>query len=370
MEEFPRDPNDRALVTGPTDDPTEDPTDAPGELADAPGDLADPDAARGPHLPDRWPVLIFVVLGAAIAWFSYQQVGQSDVTVWAPETVFRFLVNVIPSVSAVLLPGALLLRHPDATHRARTLLFGTLLFAAVPFLRVVEESLQGLFTALTPAPDDLGFVPLALVYNVLQALVVLFAVLYMGLGLSQARHWAYSRGARTTGFVILFVAVATAAAMLYSTSQTDLSGMAMNATLWIYFGSSRVVGVLTILTWGYLAMILTRGAMSGEAPTAGWSVAAIGGCLVVATYAIGSWSGVVRTTDESLQTVIYRTYVLLYSIGYLGLMAGFALGLPSLEPVEWDDEEAEAVDAATDGEGESEDDEVDEDAEAEEESAA
>jgi hypothetical protein len=276
---------------------------------------------------------------------------------------------VIPTVSAVLLPGALLLRHPDAPRRARTLLFGTLLVAAVPLLRFIEPSLQGVFQTLTPASEDPGFVPMALAYNVLQALVSLFAALYLVLGLAQARHWAYSRGARVAGLVILFVAVAAAGAMLYTTSQTDLSGVAMTALLWLYFGSSTVIGLLTILTWGYLAMVLTRGAMSGEEPTAGWFVAAIGACLVVATFAIGAWSGVVQATDQSIQAVIFWTHGILFTLGYLGLLAGFALGLPSLDPVEWDDEDAEAADATDAGTGSDEADDEDE-ADAEEETAA
>jgi len=347
VNELPPDAVDPALVVDPTDE--------------------EPGAARGPHLPDRWPALVFLVLGAAVAWYSYQQVAKSGTTVWTPEAIFVFLLSVIPAVAAVLLPGALLLRHPDAIHRARMLLFGTLLFAAVPFLRFIEDSLQGLFTALTPPPDDLGYVPLALLYNVLQALVAMFAVLYVVLGLSQARRWATSRGARVGGFVILAVGLATAAAMLYATSQTDLSGIAMNPLLWVYFGSSTVVGLLTILTWAYLAMTLTRGAMSGEEPSAGWFVAAIGACLVVVTFTIGAWSGIVRPTDESLQSAIFWTHGILYCLGYLGLLAGFALGLPSLDPVEWDDEDAQAAEAGTDGEDEAEDE--DEDADDEDEAA-
>jgi len=334
---------------------------------DEPGELGEPDVARGPHLPDRWPALVFLVLGAGVAWYSYQQVARTSATVWTAQTILAFLLNVIPSVSAVLLPGALLLRHPDAIRRARTLLFGTLLLAAVPILRLIEDSLQGLFTTLTPPPDDAGYVPLALLYNVLQALVALFAVLYVALGLSQTRHWAYSRGARAAGFVILVVGLVTAGAILYETTQTDLSGIAMNPMLWIYFGTSTVVGLLTILTWAYLATTLTRGAMSGEDPSAGWFVAAIGACLIVTTFAIGAWSGFLRPTDESLQSVIFWTHGILYSLGYLGLLAGFALGLPSLDPVEWDDEDAAAADAETDGEDEAEDED---DADADEETAA
>lgn len=339
----------------------------PGE-PDSPNmdDVVDADAARGPHLPDRWPALIFILLAVATAWTSYLEVGTSA---WAPDAVASFVLGLVPPVCSVLLPGALLLRHPDATHRARTLLFGTLMFAAVPLFRTIEGSLQGAFNDLTPPTDDLGLAPLSIIYNEFQSLLVIFGVLYVALGLSWARRWAYARGARAASLIILFVAGATAAATIYRYSQVDLSGTEMTPALAMWIGSSIILAILSILAWAYLALTVTRCAMSGEEPAAGWFVAAIGTCLIVATFAIGAWSSVVQTTNESVQTVIFWLSTIMYSLGFLGLLGGFALGMPSLEPGDWDDEDepdTKEVEGADDSDDEDDEDDEDEDDDAEE----
>jgi hypothetical protein len=111
-----------------------------GDQVAQPSDEAvEPAAARGPRLPDRWPAFVFFLLGAVTAWVSYLEVST---TAWTPESVASFALSLLPPVCSVLLPGALLLRHPEAPRRARTLLFGTLLFAAVPFFNAIEGSLR------------------------------------------------------------------------------------------------------------------------------------------------------------------------------------------------------------------------------------
>lgn len=296
-------------------------------------DPLDPDPARGPHLPDRWPVLVFVLLAAATAWLSYQKAAT---TAWTPELAFSFALGLLPPVCSALLPAALLLRHPDAGRRARILLFGTLLFAAVPFLALIEDSLQETFTTLTPVPDDLGYAPLALAYNAFQTAIATLGVVCLALGLSRTRHWAFTRRASRAGLVILVTAAITA--ILYLYSQSDLGDTVMTPAIWVWRGSSVVLGVFVILGWAYLAVTLTRCAVAGEEPTAGWSVAATGACLVVAMFAISVWSAVVQTPNETLASVVFWLTSVMYSLGFLGLLAGFALGLPSLAPVDWADE--------------------------------
>ena len=361
----------RTLPTSRLDVASDDP-DSPhvDEPPIEPADQVDPTAARGPHLPERWPAWVFVALAVAALWVSFLE---ATTTTWTLETAISFVLGVVPPVSSVLLPAALLMRHPDATHRARALLFGILLFASVPLFRAIEGSLQDWFNELTPASRELSWlVPLALLYAAFVTLVGLFGVLYMGFGLSKARHYLYSRGARTAGLVILFVAAVVAAARIWSVSQLDLSGVPMTPDVITYIASTVILGVLTILAWAYLAMTVTRCAMSGEEPVAGWSVAAIGTCLIAATFAIGAWSSVVQTTNESVQTVIFWLSTIMYSLGFLGLLGGFALGIPSLEPGDWDDEDepdTEEVDGADDADDEDDEDEDDEDDDAEESAA-
>ena len=70
-----------------------------------------------------------------------------------------------------------------------------------------------------------------------------------------------------------------------------------------------------------------------------YCVAPAGTCLIVATFAIVAWSTFVAVSNESLNTVLVYIRQTMYAIGHLGLLAGFVLGLPSLERVVWADED-------------------------------
>jgi uncharacterized membrane protein len=60
--------------------------------------------------------------------------------------------------------------------------------------------------------------------------------------------------------------------------------------------------------------------------------------LVVAMFAISVWSAVVQTPNQTLASVVFWLTSVMYSLGFLGLLAGIALGMPSLAPVDWADE--------------------------------
>ncbi len=299
---------------------------------------------RGPRLSDRWPVLVFIGLAIVAAWASYPSPPE-----WMPESLVAFILDLLPTVCAVLLPGALLLRHPDAPRVARPLFFGTLLFAAVPFLRLAEPQLEGFFTTLTPPPAaQEWFVPSSILYGFFHGLVGLFGVLYVALGLSQARHWAYRGSARVAGFAVLSVGIVAALATAYSFTQTDLSNLEMTPPLWAYLIGSIVLSIVTILAWSYLAMSLVRSALSGEEPGPGWLAGALGVSLIVMTFAIGAWANLVRSTNETLTTVVFWVTNTSYSIGFLLLLVAFLLGMPSLEPVEWGEDDSDLGDGAED----------------------
>jgi hypothetical protein len=322
---------------------------APAAEADAPGEASE---ARGPHLPDRWPILVFVGLAIAAGWATYP-----NPPAWTPESFAAFILDLLPVVCAVLLPAALLLRHPDAPRVARPLFFGTLLFAAVPFLRLAGPALEGFFLSLTPPSEGVEwFVPSSILYGFFQSLIGLFGVLYIALGLSQARHWAFRQSARVAGFAVFAVGAAAALATIYSATQTDLSQIEMTTSLWAYLIGSIALTVITILTWAYLAMSLVRSTLSGEEPGPGWAAAALGASLVLTTFAIGAWANLVMTSNPDLNNVIFWVSNGAYSLGFLLLLIGFALGLPSLEPVEW-----AADDAGLDDEDEDVEDGLDED---------
>ena len=118
----------------------------------------------------------------------------------------------------------------------------------------------------------------------------------------------------------------------------------MTPSLWAYLIGSIALSIATILTWSYLAMSLVRSALSGEEPALGWLAAALGACLVVVTFAIGAWANIVMTTNETLTTVIFWASNTSYSLGFLFLLIGFLLGMPSLEPVDWAEDDADLDD--------------------------
>ena len=111
------------------------------------------EAARGPHLPDflvrTWAIWIFVILTIGyLAWYVTHLNIQPDTSL---SDYVIYVLQAIPSVTAILLPAAVLARHPDAWSHARTLLFGTLLYAAVQGMLILEGPLEGFFESLTPA---------------------------------------------------------------------------------------------------------------------------------------------------------------------------------------------------------------------------
>ena len=56
--------------------------------------------ARGPHLPDRWPVLVFIGLAILAAWATYP-----NPPAWTAESFVAFVLDLLPTVCAVLLPA-------------------------------------------------------------------------------------------------------------------------------------------------------------------------------------------------------------------------------------------------------------------------
>ena len=118
----------------------------------------------------------------------------------------------------------------------------------------------------------------------------------------------------------------------------------MTPSLWAYLIGSVALSIVTILAWSFLAMNLARSALSGEEPGLGWLSAALGAFLILVTFAIGAWANLVMTTNEALTNVIFWTSNTSYSLGFLFLLIGFLLGMPSLEPVDWAEDDADLDD--------------------------
>ena len=324
--------------------------------------MTTPPEARGPHLPDRfgrlpWLAWVFVLLAIGdIVWYVSRLNAPATMSI---SDYVVYAMQVIPAVTAILLPAALLARHPDATSRARTLLFGTILYALVQGLLILSEPLQGVFENLTPASEELPFlVPLAAVYNGVISFVAAFGLAYIAVGLSQARRFADRPRSVTILFVPIAAIFGTVVGVL-SVAGLDLGDLPMSPPLAIYLGTSVVLGVVRIVAWAYLATAATRGWLVGEDPAKGWGLGAIGAALVILALVLVNVNGLLAIGDETFVTVYRYLIIIAYALGHLGLLLAFALGLPALD---WPDDDDDYDDEDDDEDGDDdEDDDGDDD---------
>lgn len=331
-------------------------TDVLGDDLDTTEEVAGPDEPRGPHLPDALAAVpfgtwIFVLLALArLMWFVREtQLGPAP----GLSVLIAYVSGLVPAVVSVLLPAVLLLRHSDAWSSARTLLVGTVLLAIVEGMRVLSPSLQPLFEQVTPGSDETPYlVPLALGYSTAQALLATFAVANIGLGLAQARRYLDGSWTRLIVAVAGLVAVVGAASRVITVSRLPFDQIPTTPTVAVYLASAIVLGVLSIVAWAYLAATVARGARAGEEPGAGWTVGAIGTWLILSAFGLGAVASLAEPTPETqnLFTNLSQGIAVVYTLGYLGLLGGLLLGMPSLEPIAEDEDEDE------DEEGEEDDD--------------
>ncbi|MBA3235268.1 MAG: hypothetical protein H0T59_04625, partial [Chloroflexi bacterium] len=77
----------------------------------------------------HWMAWLFVAFALVdVAWFV---VGATFTTNPSPTDLLAYVLQVVPALAAVLLPAALLARHPDAPSRLPILVVGTMLLALV-----------------------------------------------------------------------------------------------------------------------------------------------------------------------------------------------------------------------------------------------
>lgn len=320
--------------------------------------LAEPGAAepltepRGPHLPDAlagiprlaWPLILLAA--GRLAW----AINQADFGP-VPElsTVVSYVIGSIPPMVAVLLPVALLTRHPDAASRARTLLVGTVLIAIAEGLRALADPLGPIFEQLTPGSEQVPFlIPMAIGYSTFASLVGTFGIANLALGLAQARWYEDRPGARVTVVGFGIVAVLIAASRIVEVTRLPFDQIPMTPTVIAYIGTTVGLGILAVVAWTYLATTAVRGARAGEEPGSGWPVGALGAGLVVAAYLLGAAlslaAALSRPTPDAqpLFTTLGQLTSGVSALGYLFLIGAFAAGLPSFDEI--DDDAIDAID--------------------------
>jgi hypothetical protein len=265
---------------------------------------------------------------ADVAWYVLN--ANFDLTTTGVADRLAYAIQVVPSVSVFLLPAVLLIRHPDAMRRARTLVLGMFLVAISQALLIVSTPLQPVFAAITPASQDLPIVWLSALYDDLTSLIFAIGLTYMALGLSQARRYE----GRATSLTVIFVTVLAlfgTVVGIVSVARIDLGGLTMSPGLAFYLGSIVVFGVVRIVAWGYLTAAAAGGTLAGEDPPAGWRLATIGGSAVLLALILVNVAGLFEIVDQALDTAYGYLTIIFYALGLLSLLAGFATGLPMLD---------------------------------------
>ncbi len=313
--------------------------------------------ARGLHLPDilrrlPWLAWLFVALAIADLYWMVQNSGfPADASIG---DVIGYVLRLTPGIVAILLPAALLARHPDAARRVPSILFGTILFAAVQGLVIVADPLQPVFESLTPASDELpSLVPLSVLFDAIVALVSVLGIAYIAVGLSQARRYADRPAVLVSLFVPVAAILATIVGVL-SASRFDLGDTPLSPPLALYLASTVALGILRVAVWAYLAAVATRGWWSGEEPIAGWWLAVMATALVLVALALVNMSGILDPQDTTFVTAYGYVTATAYALGHVCLLVAFAVGLPALDELdevdaddpldageEWDDWEAD-----------------------------
>jgi hypothetical protein len=288
-------------------------------------------AAPPPPAPvgRRWPALIFVVLAALdVAWYVY------SAGVFVNPTAGDLLVHLLrvtPGLAAILLPAALIARHPDVWRQIPALLAGAILFAAVQALILVADPLQPLFATITPAAEDLpSIVPSAAVYELIVAFVSAAGLGLFGFGLVQARRFP-DRGTAGVALLVPIAAVLSTVFGVVGLSGLDLTGVSVTAGVLIYLATSVVLGIVRVVAWAFLAAVTIRGWRAGEAPLAGWWLAVLGTGLVLLALAMLNVRNLVDVTDAAVDEVYGYIEATAYAAGNISLLAAVAVGLPAID---------------------------------------
>jgi hypothetical protein len=305
---------------------------------------------RGPHLPDVLAAVPFgtwffgLLAFSRLIWFVREtHLGPAP----EPSVLLAYVGGLVPAVVAVLLPAVLLLRHPDAWTTARSLLLGTVLLAVVEGMRAEPGTPAGLQIGHPGQLGDAISGPLALIYSSAQALLATYAVASVGLGLAGARRYMDRSGTPLIVAVAGAIVVIAAAARVIVIARLPFDEIPMTPTVAVYLASAIVLSVLSIGAWGYLAATSVRGARAGEDPEAGWAIGAIGAWLILAAFVVSAVVSLIEPTPETqgLYTTLGQGISVIHTLGYLALLGGLLLGLPSLEPLDAEeDEDAETDD--------------------------
>lgn len=288
---------------------------------------------RGPHLPDTiariplgvWPFLALTALAVYGRWVVLTPVESATLV-----DLFWLLIGSVEAIAVPLLGAVLFYRHPRAHRTIPGVAFSAVLFA---FTTVVDAFREPVLNGIAPSPvfgslDD-GFAILASTgYSVIEALLQVFAITYLAIGLSDARRLPNSLNGRSimVGLLICAVGAPVAGGILVLPWPTSMTTQIV---------VSLIVRLLTNLAWAYLGWTAFRGWQADEEPRVGWglvALVAIGYVIVGVVFALLSivlW--VIGPTETQVPLIYELAQVLTVALAtsWLAMLAAFWLGLPA-----------------------------------------
>jgi hypothetical protein len=293
--------------------------------------MSDVPEARGPQLPDVvarvpgpvWPFLALTVLAAFGRWQDLSRLSFDS-----PIDAVALIAGSVPPIVSPLLGVALFVRHPTAHRTMPSIALGVALFAVLTVVDRLREPILESIASLDPTFEATG--PAYLGYGLVQALVSVFALTYLSIGLADARRFEDSPGRRTV-LILLVVAAVGAPAVSALLGSAWLSVQPLSSLV-------SVVSVLaTDLAWAYLGWNAYRGWSAGEEPGTGWALAAgasMGYVLIAVLATVLSVFAWASGASNSQPQLVYEAYLLLgagLAGVWLALLAAFVVGLPAVQ---------------------------------------
>jgi hypothetical protein len=284
---------------------------------------------RGPQLPavvtrvplGVWPFIALALLEAFGQWEQIRsmQIGH-------PVDAAEAVIGAIGGLAVPLIGAALFLRHPSAHRTMPAITLGVVLLAA---LTVVDALRDVVLEGIVQSDVDVETATLASTgYSIIQALIRVFAVTYVALGLDDARQFedrTRASGVRSLLLLAALLAPAITAFVVWPWPQEHVVTTLL----------SLAAQVATNLAWTYLAWIAVRGWAAGEQPHVAWGLTAIvaaGNVFVTVLAAVLNlvvW--VIGPTDSQVPAVfeVYRLLLGVLAVLWVLLLAAFWLGLPA-----------------------------------------